>query len=417
VRPVMRSARSARRPEGYEVWATGGGNRRGGGCVRVLSAVVEGDPMSQLPTCPAVHSRFSRNPARWWRCLATAAALGAVLAAVASPAAAGTGQLAGRRFPSRPSGSLYGAANIAVSRTRVWVFADGRTGAPGSIIELSPATGRLIRTLRERKPGQAPWVVAAYGNHPWTTVVPADGVPALAEVSASGAFTHGVNLTYGITPFGPIAGAAALAGSHWWAVTGSPEGAPAGLRQADASSGTRTGFLHWPQALRGFYPQGMTASGAQIWLTNGDCQVARVTTTSDRAEIFRLPPQDCQVGTAPAHISVADGHVWVQAYDTAVANDGSIAELNARNGHLVRLISGRNYGWDTPSFVATGADLWVTSVTGGSGGKGTVTEISTRTGHLVHLFSARRYHFDHPFAIAAFGSHVWALNLHSVTKL
>jgi hypothetical protein len=61
--------------------------------------------------------------------------------------------------------------------------------------------------------------------------------------------------------------------------------------------------------------------------------------------------------------------------------------------------------------------LWVTSQTGGFHGNGSVTELSASTGRLVHRFSARQYHFDHPFAIAAWGSHVWVLNLHSVTKL
>jgi hypothetical protein len=43
--------------------------------------------------------------------------------------------------------------------------------------------------------------------------------------------------------------------------------------------------------------------------------------------------------------------------------------------------------------------------------------LSASTGRLVHFFPARQYHFDHPFAIAAWGSHVWVLSLHSVTKL
>jgi hypothetical protein len=342
------------------------------------------------------------------------AVLGAVLATAASPAAAGEGRLPNRQFPSRLSGTL---ANIAVSQTRVLVFTYSRTSAPASIIELNPATGQQIGTLQERQPGQSPWVAAVYRAHPWTTVVPASGGPVLAEVSASGAFTHGVNLAYGITPEGPIAGAATLAGSHLWAATGSSDGAPAGLVQVDASSGARTGFLHWPRALRGFSPQGMAVSGGQIWMTDGGCRVARVTISSGQGSIFRLPPRDCRVATLPAKISVDGGHVWVEAFASLVGNDGSVAELNARNGHLIRLVSGRTYGWDQPSFVTAGPDLWVTSQTVRFHGKGSVTELSASTGRLVHSFSARRYHLDHPFAIAALGSHAWVLNQHSVTRL
>jgi len=104
----------------------------------------------------------------------------------------------------------------------------------------------------------------------------------------------------------------------------------------------------------------------------------------------------------------------VEAHDTLLANDGSVAELNASNGHLVRIISGHKPGWDLPSFVVAGPDLWVTSQTGGLHGNGSVSEISTSTGVLLHVFSG---HLDHPFAIAASGSDVWVLNVHSVTKL
>src|SRR5215472_2707152 len=92
---------------------------------------------------PAMRSRFCRRPVSWWQRLAAAAA---VLAAVAWPVAAGAGQFTARPLPSRP-GNIY--VNIAVSQTRVWVFANARTNAPGSIAELNKATGRQIGTLRE----------------------------------------------------------------------------------------------------------------------------------------------------------------------------------------------------------------------------------------------------------------------------
>jgi hypothetical protein len=347
--------------------------------------------------------------------LATAAALGAALAAVATPAAANAGQLASRPLPARLSGIL---SNIAVSQTRVWVFTT-RTSAPASIIELSKTIGRQTGTLRERQPGQSPWVAAAYRDHPWTTMVPASGVPALAEVSASGTFTHRVTLAFGITPEGPISGAAALTGSHLWAATASPPaGAPAGLVQLSASNGAQTRALPWPHALHGFAPQGMSVSGGQIWMTDGGCQIARVTTTSGGGSvIFRLPRADCRISSLPAPISVDGGHVWVQAYNTLLVNGPSLAELDARDGHLVRLISGHTYRWNLPSFVTAGPNLWVTSQTGGYHNLGFVVELSASTGQLVHRYSGPQYHFGHPFKIAAFGSHVWVLNAHSVTKL
>jgi len=375
------------------------------------AALVRGGDPPDPPLACSPRDSVARTLAAWWRRLAAA---GAVLAAVAWPAAAGASQFTPRPLPSRP-GDTY--VNIAVSQTRVWVFANARAKAPGSIVELNKATGRQIATLRERQPGQATWVVAAYRNHPWTTIVPADGIPALAEVSATGAFTHRVNLAYElipVIPIRPITGAATLAGSHMWAVTGSPDGKPTGLVQVSAGSGARTGSLPWPQALHSFFPVGMAVSGGQIWMTDGGCKVARVTTSSGQGRIFRLPSRDCRVDSVPAQISVSGGHVWVEAHDTLLANDGSVAELNASNGHLVRIISGHKPGWDLPSFVVAGPDLWVTSQTGGLHGNGSVSEISTSTGVLLHVFSG---HLDHPFAIAASGSDVWVLNVHSVTKL
>jgi hypothetical protein len=157
----------------------------------------------------------------------------------------------------------------------------------------------------------------------------------------------------------------------------------------------------------------MAVSGGHIWMTDGGCQIARVTISSDQGRIFRLPRRDCQGYRLPAQISVAGGNVWVGALTHSFF--GSMAELNARNGHLVRFISGRKYRWIFPSFVVAGPDLWVTSTAGGFHGRGSVTELRTSTGSLVHVFSGGN--FDHPSAIAAWGSHVWVMNRHSVIKL
>jgi hypothetical protein len=343
------------------------------------------------------------------------AVLGTALVA-APPSALAAGQPAG--YPHAPqSGGFFAFDNIAASRTGIWVFVGAGTSGPGSIKELSPSTGRPVRTLRERTPGQIPWVVAAYGNHLWTTVVPADGVPALATVTAAGAFAHLVNLAYTVSPEGPIAGPATLAGSQLWAVTGSSRGRPAGLLEVSASTGARTRSLPWPRALRGFSPQGMTVDGGRIWITDGGCQIARVTISSDLGRIFRLPPRDCQITSTPAQISVSGDDVWVAADASATDDLGSLAEVNAANGRLVRIVSGRTYGWEFPTFLTAGPDLWVTNATGGFHGNGSVTEFSASTGRLMHYFSGRQYHFDQPWSIAAWGSHVWILNINSVTRL
>jgi hypothetical protein len=161
----------------------------------------------------------------------------------------------------------------------------------------------------------------------------------------------------------------------------------------------------------------MSVDGGQIWMTDGGCQIARVTTTGGGSVIFRLPRADCRIASLPAPISADGAGVWVQAYNTLLVNTPSLAELSARDGHLVRLISGRTYRWNLPSFVAAGPYVWVTSETGGYHNLGFVVALSASTGRLIHRYTGPQYHFGHPFKIASFGGHVWVLSLHSVTRL
>ena len=79
------------------------------------------------------------------------------------------------------------------------------------------------------------------------------------------------------------------------------------IERGSASNGARIRFLRWPRALRGFSPLGMAVSGTRIWMTDGECQIARVTISSDQGSIFQLPARDCQIGSAPAQISATGG--------------------------------------------------------------------------------------------------------------
>jgi DNA-binding beta-propeller fold protein YncE len=81
-------------------------------------------------------------------------------------------------------------------------------------------------------------------------------------------------------------------------------------------------------------------------------------------------------------------------------------------GALVRIMSGRRYGFDDPAALAVaGGHLWVASALGNS-----VSEIDAGTGALLHTMSAG---FANPTGLAASGSDVWVTSLgsDSVTRL
>ena len=79
------------------------------------------------------------------------------------------------------------------------------------------------------------------------------------------------------------------------------------------------------------------------------------------------------------------------------------------------MISGSSYEFRYPDAIASdGTHVWVANGLGGS-----VTELSASTGGLVKVISGSRYEFDDPAAIASDGTHVWVANDggNSVTEL
>jgi hypothetical protein len=122
--------------------------------------------------------------------------------------------------------------------------------------------------------------------------------------------------------------------------------------------------------------------------------------------------------SSPDSIAVAGSHVWI-------ANlGGSVTELNADNGSVVRTLSSSSYGFSSPEGIAAdGIHVWVANLGGGANGSGSVTELNADNGSLVRILSGASYGFNGPWGIAAAGSHVWVTNYghpgigHSVTEL
>jgi hypothetical protein len=189
-----------------------------------------------------------------------------------------------------------------------------------------------------------------------------------------------------------------------------------------------------PPALAGVYsgsqygfstPNSIAADGSRVWVLNGgndsvtelDARTGAwmralkgapygISHAADGHQVWSVPLtvySSQQVPTGDS-IAYADGHLWV-------ANGKSLAELNAGNGKLIRVLSGRRYNFTRPSVIAVaGAYVFVAGLGGNS-----VTVINARTGALAYTLTAARYHFDSLAGISVAGNRVWLLNSPSGT--
>jgi hypothetical protein len=122
--------------------------------------------------------------------------------------------------------------------------------------------------------------------------------------------------------------------------------------------------------------------------------------------------------------TVTGNTVWV--VNSTSSGEGSVTELNARDGRRIRTLSGARYGLRYPTAIAAdGTHIWVANdPQTGSGqspkaGDGSVTEVNAADGALVHILSGPRYAFNFPSAVTVAGGHVWVANYwgDSVTEL
>jgi hypothetical protein len=120
-----------------------------------------------------------------------------------------------------------------------------------------------------------------------------------------------------------------------------------------------------------------------------------------------------------AHISqavdvLAEGpYVFVLDLGAAALNGigltygaGSLAQIDAKTGALVRVISGSRYDIDGATVVAAlGHDLYVADTAANA-----VTEIDSVTGALIKVFSGSQYDFAGPDGEATWGEHLYVAN-------
>jgi DNA-binding beta-propeller fold protein YncE len=159
----------------------------------------------------------------------------------------------------------------------------------------------------------------------------------------------------------------------------------------------------------------IAADGARLWAIDGNS--VEQLNASNGSVIRTLSGSKYQFGQ-PTGIAAYGAHVWV-------TNGRSLTEVNASDGAVTRVLSSGKYARIQPTGIADdGTHLWVTSPAGDwddpaispdglplDHGSGSVTELSASNGSVIRTLSGSKYQFNQPPGITADGTHVWVTNL------
>jgi hypothetical protein len=86
-----------------------------------------------------------------------------------------------------------------------------------------------------------------------------------------------------------------------------------------------------------------------------------------------------------------------------ITGGGSVTELNASTGALVKVISAPQFRAEPDAVVIIGADLFVSVLYGGPKFHGSVVELNASTGALLRVVSRPHYGIEYPSALAESG--------------
>ncbi len=168
------------------------------------------------------------------------------------------------------------------------------------------------------------------------------------------------------------------------------------------------------------YPGAVAIAGSRVWVANANDSVTEVSAAT--GALIRVISASRYRFDAPSGIAITGDTVWVASSgwnSNGGEPIGSVTEISARTGALIRVISASRYRLFEPvGIVATGHAVWVANGGDGTGNDGyPVTEISARTGALIRVISASRYRLFEPVGIAATRNTVWVANASSVTEI
>jgi len=159
-------------------------------------------------------------------------------------------------------------------------------------------------------------------------------------------------------------------------------------------------------------PSGLAIGEGHLWVTNeaGDSVTEINPSNGDwvrtftRAKGYRFS-QPVAITRNQAELFVANA-------------GGSVTEMAAYNGKLLRVIQGSRFHFSDPVAIASSGNMLLV-LNGGTSKPGSITEINARTGALVRVISGSSYAFADPVAMTASGSDVFVADesVNSVTEV
>jgi hypothetical protein len=155
-------------------------------------------------------------------------------------------------------------------------------------------------------------------------------------------------------------------------------------------------------------PDAMVSTGADIWIANQNGYTVTEVNATTGAFVRNLSGGSYGF-SGPSSLAYDGTHVWVTNSLGAGAN--SVTEIAPGTGDWVQTLTGGSYGFDHPDAIAAaGSHVFVANGGFGASPGTTVTEVNAATGAFVGVLSSASYAFDFPSAIVVQGPDVWVAN-------
>ena len=144
-----------------------------------------------------------------------------------------------------------------------------------------------------------------------------------------------------------------------------------------------------------------------LWVSNQD-YFGVTEIEASTGQVMRVINAKADGFIDPYGISVSGQHVWVVSggveYGNGTSRVGTVTELNAMTGALIRTVDVKKHGVTGLSAVsADDQHVWVAA-----DGGGRVVELSNVTGRVVHVYRGRM-NFVQPDGVASNGRDVWVV--------
>jgi len=368
-------------------------------------------PPPPPPPPLSIKAAGSRKSARIWVAAALAVVVAAAVVAVVL-ASRSTPRVKRHHVVATPLVHIYGVTSgpnaIALTGAHAWVSQT----SPDTVAEFNLADGTQV--VSDSAGLHAPWDIAAGGGYVWVANETNPG-----SVTKLNAMTGKVVQVLGSSNGIENPTAVAILGSTVWvtnlgaSVNGSFTGFGS-VTELDATTGAELKTIAGTEG--GItYPVSIAVSGPYVWILDGGYVggLGGVTRIDTRNGSSWTKTGGVYGFERPASIAVSGPYVWV--LNNPYRGGLSVTEMNASDGSFVRTLSGPQYdfgrfaggfGYRPEGIAAAGNRVWVANPLGGSG-HGSLTEINAQTGALVRVLSGSPYRFYLPTAVAGAGSQVW----------